>query len=82
VNLDLKPKTETRVVFDPLATNATDRGILLGLGRGLATKELAAELGKTHGTAKQQIFDLTVKSGMNRMQLSFLGARMLEAMAS
>lgn len=80
MNLNLKPKT--RVVFDPLEMSAVNRRLLLAIGRGLSNKAIAFELAKTENTVKAQVWVLSQKTGMDRLRMALLGARMLEAMAS
>ena len=79
MNLDLTPRV---VAFDPLELSAAMRQIVLGLGRGLSNREIAQDSRKSVGTVKVQLVKLTQASGMDRFQLSVLGSRMLEAMAS
>ena len=79
MNLNLTPRV---VAFDPLEMPKAIRHIVLGLGRGWSNREIAQAGGKTEGTVKVQLAKLVADSGMDRFQLSVLGSRMLEAMAS
>ena len=79
MNLNLTPRV---VAFDPLEMSGPMRQIVLGLGRGWSNREIAEDAGKSEGTVKLQLCKLTERTGMDRFQLSVLGSRMLEAMAS